>query len=63
MLGIEETKVMDAVIKNREKILILEKLMEELVNSGTVNQKDFRRFREEARQEVQRDFELQPSLN
>ena len=54
----ESEIIMQKVIKNREKILILERLMEELVNNGNVTQEDFRRIRKDVKAEIKRDFEL-----
>lgn len=34
--------VLQAVMKNREKILVLERIVEELVNTGYVDQSDYR---------------------
>ena len=54
----ESEIVLQKVIKNREKILILERLFEELVNNGSVNQQDFIRIKKQVQQEIKRDFEL-----
>lgn len=54
----ESKLIMEKVIKNREKILILEYLLEELVNNGSVNQKDYLRIKKQVKAEVKRDFEL-----
>ncbi|MEQ9309179.1 MAG: hypothetical protein RLN90_06960 [Balneolaceae bacterium] len=54
----ESEIIMQKVIKNREKILILERLLEELVNNGSVNQLDYLRIKESVKAEVRRDFEL-----
>lgn len=54
----ESEIIMQKVIKNREKILILERLLEELVNNGSVTQDDFRQIRKEVKAEIKRDFEL-----
>ena len=43
-------------MKNREKILVLESIMEELVNTGYVDQSHYRRFRKEAVDQVKKDF-------
>ena len=54
----EAQLVMSNVAKNREKILILERIVEELVNTGYVDQSDYRRFHKEAVETVKRDFAL-----
>ncbi|GAB5409809.1 MAG: hypothetical protein BalsKO_21740 [Balneolaceae bacterium] len=54
----ESEIIMQKVIKNREKILILERLLEELVNNGSVNQRDYLRIKKSVKAEVRRDFEL-----
>ncbi len=54
----ESELIMQKVIKNREKILILEQLLEELVNNGSVNQEDFRRIKKRVKNQIKRDFEL-----
>ena len=58
MSEVEARKVMSTVAKNREKILILEKIVEELVNTGYVDQNDYRKFHKEAVDEVKKDFNL-----
>ncbi len=54
----ESKLIMQKVIKNREKILILEYLLEELVNNGSVDQDDYLRIKKQVKAEVKRDFEL-----
>ena len=54
----EAKLVMSTVAKNREKILILEKIVEELVNTGYVDQNDYRKFHKEAVETVKKDFDL-----
>lgn len=54
----ESEIIMQKVIKNREKILILEYLLEELVNNGSVNQGDYLRIKRNVKEEIKRDFEL-----
>ena len=54
----ESKIIMQKVIENREKILILEYLLEELVNNGNVNQDDYLRIKKQVKDEVKRDFEL-----
>lgn len=58
MVELQDQKVLNTVIKNREKILILEKIVQELVNTGYVDQNDFRKFRNEAKEEIRKDFEM-----
>ena len=58
MSELQEQQVLNTVIKNREKILILEKIVQELVNTGYVDQNEFRKFRAEAIEEVKKDFSL-----
>ena len=58
MSDVQEAQVLKTVMQNREKILILEKLVQELVNTGYVDQSDYRRFRDEAINEVKKDFSL-----
>ncbi len=56
--------MMQAVMKNREKILVLESIVEELVNTGYVDQNDYRRFHKKAVEQVKKDFELyHPDVN
>ena len=56
--------VLQAVMKNREKILVLERIVEELVNTGYVDQSDYRRFHKEAVEQVKNDFALHhPEVN
>ncbi len=54
----ESKLIMQKVIKNREKILILEYLLEELVNNGSVDQDDYLRIKKQVKAEVRRDFEI-----
>lgn len=57
-------EMMQAVMKNREKILVLESIVEELVNTGYVDQNDYRRFHKKAVQQVKQDFALyHPEVN
>ncbi len=57
-------EMMQAVMKNREKILVLESIVMELVNTGYVDQSDYRRFHKKAVEQVKKDFELyQPGVN
>ncbi len=58
MTTTQAEQVMSTVLKNREKILILEKIVEELVNTGYVDQNDYRRFHKEAVDTVKKDFAL-----
>lgn len=58
MTTTEAKLVMSTVAKNREKILILEKIVEELVNTGYVDQNDYRKFHKEAVEAVKKDFNL-----
>lgn len=58
MSNAEVNSVMNEVLKNRERILILEKIVEKLVNEGSVNQYDYRKFSQEAFEEVKKDFAL-----
>lgn len=56
--------VLQAVMKNREKILVLQSIMEELVNTGYVDQSDYRRFHKIAVDQVKKDFALyQPEVS
>ena len=56
--------VLQAVMKNREKILVLERIVEELVNTGYVDQFDYRRFHKIAVDQVKKDFTLyQPEVS
>lgn len=54
----ESEIILQKVIKNREKILILEHLLEELVNNGRVDQQDYLRIKTKVKEEIKRDFEL-----
>ena len=58
MSNAEVNSVMNEVLKNRERILILEKIVEKLVNEGSVNQYDYRKFSQEAFEEIKKDFAL-----
>jgi hypothetical protein len=62
--NVNSDELMQAVMKNREKILVLERIVEELVNTGYVDQSDYRRFHKEAVEQVKNDFVLHhPEVN
>jgi len=50
--NVNSDELMQAVMKNREKILVLERIVEELVNTGYVDQSDYRRFHKEVVEQV-----------